>query len=135
MSLFFQDDWRQSAKLTLNLGVRYELILPFIEAGGHMVNLDVPPDFTGRGAGAVGPDGRRSRAASPPRLVNPDINNVAPRVGAAWRIKPGTILRGGYGISFNAGLVLGDRAPARRSSRRSRSPSTAIGTAVGAAAR
>ena len=46
MSLFFQDDWRKSAKLTLNLGVRYELILPFIERSGHMVNLDVPPDFS-----------------------------------------------------------------------------------------
>jgi hypothetical protein len=32
-----------------------------------------------------------------------DANNVAPRVGAAWRISPGTILRGGYGVSFNAG--------------------------------
>src|SRR4029078_13426084 len=36
-------------------------------------------------------------------LLNTDTNNVAPRVGAAWRIAPGTILRGGYGISFNSG--------------------------------
>src|SRR6185436_5161594 len=32
-----------------------------------------------------------------------DTNNIAPRVGFAWRFKPGTILRGGYGLSFNAG--------------------------------
>ena len=32
-----------------------------------------------------------------------DTNNVAPRAGFAWRIKPGTILRGGYGVSYNSG--------------------------------
>ena len=35
--------------------------------------------------------------------MNADTNNIAPRVGFAWRFKPGTILRGGYGISYNAG--------------------------------
>ncbi len=35
--------------------------------------------------------------------MNADTNNIAPRVGFAWRIKPGTILRGGYGISYNSG--------------------------------
>ena len=39
----------------------------------------------------------------PAGLLNADANNIAPRVGAAWRISPGTILRGGYGVSFNAG--------------------------------
>jgi hypothetical protein len=102
MSLFFQDDWRQSAKLTLNLGVRYELILPFIEQSGHMVNLDVPPDFSAAvpvQSGQTGP----FTGEFPTGLLNPDVNNVAPRIGAAYRIKPGMILRGGYGISFNAG--------------------------------
>ena len=48
---------------------------------------------------------KRGRSAGRSRtgLLNTDANNIAPRVGAAWRISPGTILRGGYGISFNAG--------------------------------
>jgi hypothetical protein len=102
MSLFFQDDWRKSAKLTLNLGVRYELILPFVERDGQMVNLDVPPDLSAAAPVQSGQSGRFT-GRFPAGLLNPDINNVAPRVGAAWRIKPGTILRGGYGISFNSG--------------------------------
>ena len=36
-------------------------------------------------------------------MLQTDTNNVAPRVGFAWRVKPGTIVRGGYGISYNAG--------------------------------
>ena len=77
-SLFFQDDWRQSAKLTLSLGVRYELIAPYTEAGGHLVNLDVPPDFTAAVpvlAGATGP----FTGAFPAALVRTDRNNLAPR--------------------------------------------------------
>ena len=35
--------------------------------------------------------------------MNADANNLAPRVGFAWRVKPGTVVRGGYGISFNSG--------------------------------
>ena len=35
MSAFLQDDWRKSATLTFNLGVRYELIWPFFEDGGR----------------------------------------------------------------------------------------------------
>jgi trimeric autotransporter adhesin len=102
MSLFAQDDWRRSAKLTLSLGVRYELIFPFVERAGRMANLDVPGDFTAAApvlAGASGPFTGRFPAG----LLNPDVNNIAPRVGAAWRITPGTVLRGGYGISFNSG--------------------------------
>jgi len=101
-SLFFQDDWRQSAKLTLSLGLRYELIAPFTEAGGRLVNLDAPPDFTAAVpvlAGATGP----FTGAFPSALVTTDRNNLAPRLGAAYRVKPGLILRGGYGISYNSG--------------------------------
>jgi hypothetical protein len=102
MSLFLQDDWRRNARLTFNLGVRYELIWPFVERSGHMVNLDVPDDFT---AAAPVLPGQRGpfHGTFPPGLLNADTNNIAPRVGAAWRLQPGTILRGGYGISFNSG--------------------------------
>src|SRR4030095_3691985 len=41
-------------------------------------------------------------------------NNLAPRIGFAWRIKPGEILRGGYGISYNSGS---DSSIARQLSR------------------
>jgi len=102
MSLFFQDDWRKSAKLTFNLGVRYELIWPFIERSGHMVNLDANDNFTAVTPVESGGTGPYS-GEFPAGLLKTDGNNLAPRVGAAYRIAPGTILRGGYSMSFNAG--------------------------------
>jgi len=101
-SLFAQDDWRMRSNLTFNLGIRYELIWPFVEADGHLVNLDVAPDFTAAVpvlAGQTGP----FHGAFPAALINTDTNNLAPRLGMAWRIKPGTIFRAGYGVSFNSG--------------------------------
>ena len=101
-SVFVQDDWRPRANLTFNLGLRYEVIWPFVEADGHLVTLDVAPDFTAAVpvvAGQTGP----FHGAFPDALLNTDTNNLAPRLGVAWRIEPGMILRGGYGVSFNSG--------------------------------
>jgi hypothetical protein len=67
-----------------------------------MVNLDVAPGFTAAVpvvSGGTGP----FHGAFPKALLRADTNNVAPRIGFAWRLKPGTILRGGYGVSYNSG--------------------------------
>jgi hypothetical protein len=102
MSLFLQDDWRKSNTLTFNLGVRYELLWPFTEDHRQMVNLDATPDFSA--VAPVEPGGTGPYTGSfPSALIDADTNNIAPRVGFAWRLEPGTILRGGYGLSFNAG--------------------------------
>jgi trimeric autotransporter adhesin len=102
LSAYVQDDWRRSGTLTFNLGLRYELISPFYERGGQMVNLDVAPGFTAAVPVISGESGP-FHGAFPKALLAADTNNVAPRVGFAWRPRPGTILRGGYGISYNAG--------------------------------
>jgi hypothetical protein len=102
LSLFAQDDWRRTANLTLNLGVRYELLWPFVERGGRMVNLDANSDFTAVApvvSGGTGP----YHGAFPDALVGTDYDNLAPRVGFAWRLRPRTVLRGGYGISYSSG--------------------------------
>lgn len=101
-NLFVQDDWRVSNGVTINAGVRYEFVAPFEEAGGRMVNLDVAPDFTAAvpvQSGQTGP----FYGAFPFALVRSDGNNIAPRIGIAWRPARGTVVRAGYGINYNAG--------------------------------
>lgn len=102
LSGYVQDDWRRSRALTLNLGLRYELVEPFRERRGQMANLDAAPDFSAVVPVLPGGHGPFTGAFGP-ALVRPDTNNLAPRIGFAWRMRPGTILRGGYGISYNAG--------------------------------
>jgi trimeric autotransporter adhesin len=101
-SLFAQDDWRARGNLTFNLGVRYEIVRPFTEANGHMVNLDVANGFTAAAPVIAGGTGLFT-GGFPAALINDDLNNVAPRVGVAWRASPRLIVRGGYGMSFNNG--------------------------------
>lgn len=98
---FFMDDWRVRANFTLNAGVRYEYQSPFWEADNRLVNLDVAPDFSAVVpvlAGASGPYG----GAFPTSGIRPDRNNIAPRVGFAWRAQTRTVVRGGYGINYSS---------------------------------
>ena len=98
-SAYFQDDWRLTGNITMNLGVRYEYQSPYTEASNRLVTLDVPPDFsaaTSVQAGQTGP----FTGAFPLSIIHPDRNNVAPRLGAAWRVNQKTTVRGGYGINY-----------------------------------
>jgi hypothetical protein len=102
LSLFVQDDWRRSARLTFNLGLRYELLWPFREENRRMANLDVPADFTAAAAVLSGESGPFT-GKFPTTLLRTDTNNLAPRAGFAWRAGAGTVVRGGYGVSYNSG--------------------------------
>lgn len=84
---FFQDDWKVTRKLTLNLGLRYDYATWPYEGADRMTNLD---PLTGqRFTPANSPFGRS--------LVKPDKNNFAPRVGLAYQLTPQTVVRAGYG--------------------------------------
>jgi len=101
-SAFFEDDWRPRTNLTFNLGLRYEYVSPFTEASGHLVNLDVTPQFTAASVVVAGGTGSFT-GAFPAALVFGDFDNFAPRIGLAWKPKPELALRAGYGINFNLG--------------------------------
>jgi trimeric autotransporter adhesin len=98
--VFFQDDWRVRGKLTIQYGLRYEYASPYIETNNQLVNLDVAPGFV-----AVAPvlPGQTSpyHGTFPRSLVKPDRNNVAPRLGIAWRANNFMVVRAGYGITYN----------------------------------
>ena len=104
--LFVQDEWRVRGNLSFNLGLRYEYISPFTEINNLLVNLNVAPQFLTdpnfTASNAVVPviAGQNGASAT---LVKPDRNNLAPRIGFAWKVTPKTVVRGGYGINYNTG--------------------------------
>lgn len=100
-SAFLQDDWRVRGNVTMNAGLRYEYQSPFWEAENRLVALDVTPDFTAAvpvRAGQTGPFTGRF----PETVVEPDRDNLAPRIGVAWRPTPGLVMRGGYGVNYSS---------------------------------
>ncbi len=85
---FIQDDWKVSSRLTLNLGLRYDLATWPYEAKNQMANLDLRT-----GQLVFAKDGSLSERT----LVKTDKNNFAPRVGFAWSLNDKTVIRAGYG--------------------------------------
>jgi hypothetical protein len=129
---FVQDDWKFSPKLTFNLGVRYELITPFIEKNDLLANFD--PNYLDPTTGLRGrfiipssrtlpfldtriPDTRPVVTAAQSGLdigrglVRMDKNNFAPRVGFALRLGDKSVLRAGYGLYYPTSAAQGIRDP------------------------
>jgi hypothetical protein len=102
--LFIQDDWKV-ARAHLNLGLRYEVVLPFIDKYDRIgifdnyTNPDVPRLIYG---GSEGSD-RYNRA-----MFATDKNNFMPRVGFAYKVGVKNVVRGGYGMFYNYLEPLGD---------------------------
>jgi len=91
---FVNDTWRLNRKLTLNLGLRYEIQTPFWEKNNRQGNFDLH-------TGAVVPAQNGSMLSR--AFSNTDTNNWAPRLGFAYRLRPSTVIRGATGI-FYGGL-------------------------------
>lgn len=111
---FITDDFKVTPQLTLNLGVRYELHLPWRENNGRMAMFDV---ISGN---LVVPRGSLSKVSNlfpssfagvieaqdlglpGSTILRPDRNNFAPRIGIAYRPwGERTVLRAGWGVYYN----------------------------------
>jgi hypothetical protein len=90
-NFFVQDDWRFKSKLTLNLGLRYDIYTPYTEANNSMSNFD--PDAATLALAGVG-------GVSSTANVVTDYRGIQPRFGFAYSVRPTTIVRGGFGLVY-----------------------------------
>jgi hypothetical protein len=89
--LYVQDDWKVSPKLVVNAGLRYEYGTPQWADKNILSNFDpISNKLIQAQDGDI-----YSRS-----LVHPDRNNFAPRLGIAYTLRPKTVIRSAYGISF-----------------------------------
>jgi hypothetical protein len=120
MGAYFQDDWKVTPKLTLNLGLRWDLTTPYAENNGRQSNfigggngngpggtLYVPTETCGKGVSAafnaqLAADGITTKCVSGLNTGEYQTKNFAPRVGFAYRLMPRAVIRGGYGIAYGA---------------------------------
>jgi hypothetical protein len=112
---FAQDDWKVTRDLTVNLGLRYDLHPGWFERNDRLAFFDtasgriVVPDGGRDSVSSLMPTGyvdvvtARSLGLPARTLIRTDRNNVAPRVGFAYRPFGGarTVVRGGYGLYYD----------------------------------
>jgi hypothetical protein len=94
---FVQDDWKVSSKLSLNLGVRYELPLPFYETSNHYSNLILEQ---GPLYGKLLDDSNAAAAGYRRSFSDPNTRNFAPRIGFAYAPNTSTVIRSAFGIFY-----------------------------------
>jgi hypothetical protein len=96
--LFFygQDQWRVTSKLTVNLGLRWELTYPeSVNASGNGATLNLNNGLMYVfGVGGVSSHG----------IQNMSYHHFAPRLGIAYQLTPKTVIRSGYGWSYDLGV-------------------------------
>ncbi|HMD69763.1 MAG TPA: carboxypeptidase regulatory-like domain-containing protein [Bryobacteraceae bacterium] len=111
-AFYAQDDWKVTPKLTVSLGLRYELFSPIGEKFARQSNFDMqtmtlyipsgpnqnsplPPGFA-----TTFPDVHVSIGAVNKYLIPWDKKDFGPRVGFAYSWRPKTVFRGSYGIFY-----------------------------------
>jgi hypothetical protein len=90
--LYFQDDWKATPKLTLNLGLRWQYESPYNTKYGQQsqFNPEAVDPLTGRMGALTHPSGP---------LAKRDWNNFQPRLGLAYNFKSNWVFRGGFAVN------------------------------------
>src|SRR6266567_4489270 len=99
--LYLQDDWKATRKLTLNLGLRWEVQRPVTDRYNRQAWFDYNATNPISSAVAQTYKGELQFASSSNRgLFNTDYKNFAPRIGFAYQLMPKLVMRGGYGVFY-----------------------------------
>jgi hypothetical protein len=91
---YFQDDWKATRRLTVNLGVRYEYNTAATDVKGLWRSMDFGTSVNG--IPTLVPNIR-----TPYSFYTPEKKNFMPRVGLAFRLSDKMVIRSGYGIYYN----------------------------------
>jgi hypothetical protein len=104
-SFFIQDNWKISPKLTVTYGVRYDVYSPFTEAHNKISNFDfnsaVKATTQAEANAALKVAGQNG--VSNTAGIQTDHGGIGPRIGFSYSLRPTTVLRGGFGISYFPG--------------------------------
>ena len=106
LGAFVQDDWKLTRKLTVNVGLRWDMFIPDY----HRYNQKSWVDYALPNPGAPGEDGALAFATSSPLRsgVYTHHHDFAPRIGLAYSLNDKTVIRAAFGIYFAQGNA--DRA-------------------------
>jgi Carboxypeptidase regulatory-like domain/TonB dependent receptor len=96
-AFYVQDDFKVSSKLTLNLGLRWQILPGFYETNGLVTNLDLtlPNAAAGNRPGAL----RFADQEGEKTFINTYWKQFQPRLGAAYAVTPAMVISGGYSSS------------------------------------
>ncbi len=107
-SFYAQDQIRVTPKLTVDLGLRYEIAPPLYDTRGQTMGLDFSKVPTAQAIFATGQTGIYEptfficgQAGYPKSCAYTDKNNLGPRFGLAWQAVPRTVVRMGAGIYYS----------------------------------
>lgn len=92
---YVQDDWKITPKLTLNMGMRYEFLQPWVDNKNRLGVFDITTDPNNPQLFFATGDTSFTRAG-----YRSDKNNFMPRFGFAYKLTPKTVVRSGYGIFY-----------------------------------
>ena len=101
LSLYAQDDYKVTPRLTINYGLRWDLFMPMTEEHNILsaVDLSMPNPSVGNLPGSYVFAGRNGQGSCLSSACN-SAQGLAPRFGFAWKLSDRLVVRGGYGISY-----------------------------------